>query len=223
MVQALRDLIEDEYYDEASLLEAFSSFQCAYSGEDSDDVSLFLKNDAIKNEKYGITRTYLIINDDAWNNGAVQIDGYFSIALKVLYFNTADFTQGILNIEGYFSVTHKAVIFDDNISGSIRNKLTGTKRAESQFFVLIGQLGKYIDKKDNGAIVSSKSTSQDLLNDAINIICKSSDYIICRNIIIECKDIEKVQKIYRDYGFSELQFDGDLHTMYLKLAHDIKF
>lgn len=177
-----------------TLVEALKLFKC-YRDTDVQD---FLNNKAIDFEVRGWATTYLLLNGD-------------------------DFDNGILNIEGYFSVTHKAVIFDEDVSGSTRNKLTGTKRAESQSFVLIGKLGKYMNKIDEENIVSSKLTSQELLDDAMSIVSKSSDYIICRNVIIECKDIDKVRQIYRDYGFSELQFDGDLHTMYLKLEHSIVF
>lgn len=90
MVQALRDLVEDEYFDEASLAEALSVFECAYSGEESEDILTFLRQYAIPFEKDGITRTYLIMNDKAWERGNIQIDGYFSIAIKVLYFNGVD-------------------------------------------------------------------------------------------------------------------------------------
>ena len=77
-------------YDEASLIEALSSFVCVYDDSDSADVENFLKTKAISNEKMGVTRTYLIINDEAWNNGIPQIDGYFSIAMKTLWFNNVD-------------------------------------------------------------------------------------------------------------------------------------
>lgn len=87
MVQALRELIELEECDEASLQEALSLFECAYTDEDSKDVRKFLEEHAIQNEKEGETRTYLILDDEAWGNGNVKIDGYFAIALKNLYFN----------------------------------------------------------------------------------------------------------------------------------------
>lgn len=177
-----------------ALVEALNMFKC-YKDADVQD---FLNNKAIDFELRGWATTYLLLNSD-------------------------DFDDGVLTVEGYFSLTHKAVIFDDDVSGSMRNRLTGTKRAESQSFVLIGQLGKHMESLDDGSIAASDLTSQELLNDAIGVVSKASDYIICRNIIIECKDIDKVRQIYRDYGFAELQFDGELHTMYLKLEHSIEF
>ena len=37
-------------------------------------------------ERAGLTRTYLMIDDEKWAQGSLQINGYFSVALKVLYF-----------------------------------------------------------------------------------------------------------------------------------------
>ncbi len=177
-----------------ALVEALQLFKCSKDP----DVQDFINNKALDFEKRGWASTYLLMN-------------------------TKDFEEGVLNIEGYFSLTHKAVIFNLEVSGSTRNKLAGTKKAESQSFVLIGQLGKHIDLKEDGTCEVSELTAKELLDDAMGIIGKSSEYIICRNIIIECKPIEKIQEIYRNYGFSELQFDGGLHTMYLKLEHSIGF
>lgn len=81
-------LLDD--YDEASLIEALSRFKCAYEDKDSEDVIAFLSKDAIKNEKLGISRTYLWMNDEAWEKGEPQIDGYFTVALKTLYFKGID-------------------------------------------------------------------------------------------------------------------------------------
>lgn len=90
MVQALRELIELEEYDEASLKEALSLFECAYTDKDSKDVRDFLEKDAISKEKAGETRTYLILDDIEWDRGNVKINGYFAIALKNIYFNKVE-------------------------------------------------------------------------------------------------------------------------------------
>ena len=88
MVQALREIIELKDYDEASLLEALHKFECIKSEEeDSQDVMRFLTEEAIQMEKNGTTRTYLILNDELWKQGKIRIDGYFAIALKLLYFS----------------------------------------------------------------------------------------------------------------------------------------
>ena len=93
MVQALRELLREINRiggDDAPLKRALSSFECAYEGAEADDVKHFLSESAIEYEKCDITRTYLILNDEAWKNGTAQIDGFFSLSVKVLCFNDAD-------------------------------------------------------------------------------------------------------------------------------------
>lgn len=176
-----------------SLVEALTDFKC-YKDKDVQD---FLNKKAINFEKRGLSTTYMLLNQECLKNG-------------------------VLKIEGYFSLTHKAVLFDENVSGSLKNKLTGAKQSTMHSFVLIGQLGKYMENIHD-KVISSELTSQEILNDAINIISKSSDYITCRNIIIECKPIDKIYQLYCDYGFTELQSNKTLHTLYLKLAQNIDF
>ena len=78
MVQALREIIELDNYDEVSLKETLSMFKCTNcESEASRDVMHFLTEEAIEMEKAGITRTYLVLNDTEWKKGNIQIDGYF--------------------------------------------------------------------------------------------------------------------------------------------------
>lgn len=179
-----------------TLVEALHCFKC-YKDP---DVQGFLNNNAIEFEKKGVATTYLLLSQEAFNNNQIRI-------------------------EGYFSLTHKAVIFAKEVSRTARKKLTGKKDATIRSFVLIGQLGKYICKNEDGSISCSSLSAKDLLDDAMGIIQQASDYIICRNVIIECKPIEKVKNIYQTYGFTDLQFDkkDGLHTLYLKLDNQIDF
>lgn len=178
-----------------ALVEALRSFTCC---KDS-DVQDFLNSKAISFEKRGWATTYLLLSQE-------------------------DFDNNILKIEGYFSLTHKAVVFNDGVSLSSRQKISGNKRTETESFVLIGQLGKRIEC-NNDSIDASELTAEDLLNDAMSIIARSSDYIISRNVIIECKPIEKIKSIYENYGFTDLQYDEQeaLHTLYLRLENKIDF
>lgn len=178
-----------------ALVEALRSFVCC---KDS-DVQDFLNTKAITFEKRGWATTYLLLSRE-------------------------EFDQNILRVEGYFSLTHKAVIFDSDVSLSSRNRIAGNKRAQTESFVLIGQLGKRMELID-GKICSSNLTATDLLDDAMSVIEHSSDYIVSRNVIIECKPIEKIRTIYEQFGFTDLQFDKSegLHTLYLKLENKIIF
>ncbi len=170
------------------------------------------------------------------NMPAHQLRGHSSLSKKppfmvtfstdcYLLLSRKEFDHNKLKIEGYFSLTHKAVIFAGNVSLSARKKLAGSKKAQTESFVLIGQLGKNISLSDDGTICASKLSAKELLDDAIRIIQYSSNYIICRNIIIECKPIKKIKDIYESYGFTDLQYDenDDLHTLYLRLENQITF
>ena len=81
MVQSLREILSIENSDKTSLQEVFSSFK-SYKGDK--DIESFLQKKAIPNEEQKISRTYLIINDEKWEKNEIQIDGYFSLALKVI-------------------------------------------------------------------------------------------------------------------------------------------
>lgn len=179
-----------------TLIEALSCFKCCKDL----DVQNFLNSKAIDFEKRGWATTYLLLSKEAFDNG-------------------------VIFIEGYFSLTHKAVLFNDVVSLSSRKKISGNKSAEIESFVLIGQLGKRIEQSEDGTLNCSQLSAFDLLSDAISIIEQSSDYIICRNIIIECKPIEKIKHIYEDFGFADLQYDekDKLHTLYLRLQNKISF
>ena len=86
MVQALREIISSADFNHASLIEAFSRFRCPYAETEGADVLSFLKEKAIAFEKRGEARTYLWMNDEKWKQGKAQIDGFFSLSIKVIYF-----------------------------------------------------------------------------------------------------------------------------------------
>ena len=90
------------------LFDALHSFKCAKDL----DVQYFLNNKAVDFEIRGLATTYLIFSQEAFN-------------------------EGIFFIEGYFSLTHKAVCFKHTVSLSSRKKLSGSKNATIDSFVLI--------------------------------------------------------------------------------------
>ena len=174
--------------------EALLNFQCSKDL----DVQEFLNKKAVDSERRGWATTYLLLSD-------------------------VDFEQGVLRIEGYFSLTHKAVLFNSDVSLSLRKKLTGVKQSTIESFVLIGQLGKRIGYYSNGEYDESAINAEEIIDDAIAVIQMSSKYIINKHVLVECKPIQKVKQIYTDYGFSDLQYSKNegLHTLYLKLDNDI--
>lgn len=87
MVVSLKSFIENESYSYPFLNSLLSSFECIYNNEETADVINFLLNEAVSNEKLGISRTYLIISDEKIKKSQIQIDGYFSLSVKNIYFN----------------------------------------------------------------------------------------------------------------------------------------
>lgn len=154
MVQALREIIELDNYDEASLKEALSMFKAVNSEtEAAKDVMHFLSEDAITMEKAGSTRTYLVLNDELWQQGVVQIDGYFSIALKVLYFSK-------------------------DVDSSLLEDLFSDFRRNNCPAYLIGQLARSENsQKGTGAKILEKAL--EYISDAENIVGGRMVYLDC--------------------------------------------
>ena len=85
---------------------------------------------------------------------------------------------------------------------------------EDMHFILIGQLGKFIDE-ENLKSTSEELSGEELLNQAFEIIFQVKERIVCNCVLIECKDDIKIRKIYENYGFQELQKEDDL-VQYIK-------
>lgn len=83
MVFSLRKIIESENTDKASITEALLTFKCKMD----EDVQTFLHEKAIDFEEKHQTATFLSINDEKLKSGELQIDGYFSLAIKVFEFS----------------------------------------------------------------------------------------------------------------------------------------
>ncbi len=111
-------------------------------------------------------------------------------------------------------MSHKAII-PYNASNSKVKDASGNIKKDTVHFVLIGQLGKYLEKTDNNSVISANITSEEILNYAFEVIYSSSALIPCRCVLVECSEDEKVQKVYRDYGFKFFQQDGK-HFQYYK-------
>lgn len=97
------------------------------------------------------------------------------------------------------------------VSNNKKKKIKGADPNTLQF-ILIGQLGKYVEKKDNGYI-RSEISGREILNAAFDVINSIDKWLPCKAALIECNDNPKVKKFYEDYGFSFLQKDNG-HNQY---------
>lgn len=126
------------------------------------------------------------------------------------------FDRGAIKVDAYFTLSHKSLIAN-RVSKTRIKSAAGFKDAESIHFVLIGQLGKYIEKADGNTDSCADITSTQILNYAFEIIRDSSSLIPCRCVLVECSDNPKVQKVYTDYGFAPFQYDGEHYQFYKRI------
>ena len=135
-----------------------------------------------------------------------------------LILDEEEFEKGHLKIEAYFTLSHKSLILPEDISKSKIKKLTnGLSNVGSIHFVLIGQLGKYIEMIGEDSLHLSPITSTEILDYAFEIVRASSSLIPCKIVLVECNKKKKVQKVYIDYGFKKFQFDGRHYQFYKQL------
>lgn len=168
--------------------EALSGFHCA---QDT-DIEDFLHHKAKEHLSRGLCSIYLILNEDA-------------------------FLRGQLQIEAYFTLSHKSLVTDNaSVSKSKIQKYAGFKTAQTLDFVLIGQLGKYVAASENGMHYRSPVTGAEILDYAFEVIRSASSLIPCKVAFVECSSDCHVTAFYEKYGFTFFQHDGK-HNQYCKL------
>ena len=100
-------------------------------------------------------------------------------------------------------MSHKSMVADpENMSNRAITRYGGFKSAKTLDFVLIGQLGKYIDGEQRSEI-----SGTEILDEAFDVIRQASELIPCKYVLVECSDEEKVCAFYENYQFSFFQKD----------------
>lgn len=155
------------------------------------DIESFLRTKALTFLERGWCSVYLIVDETSFDAGKIKIDAYFTLSHKSLI------------AEGLPKTKIKAT--------------SGFKDSSSIHFVLIGQLGKYITKSDDGVEYRANITSSEILDFAFDVIRSSSALIPCRCVLVECSENPKVQQVYKNYHFSEFQYDGEHYQFYKRL------
>lgn len=177
---------------EDKLVTALKMFRCAKDA----DIETFLHDKAIEFEKRGYCTVYLVLEAEA-------------------------FKSGNISIQAYFTLSHKSIGFNSEVSRTVRGKVATHRDAEITHFVLIGQLGKYIERIGQDEYYETEVSSTDILNDAFDMIQKASDIIVCRGVLVECSAEEKIHTVYKNYGFSFLQCDEAHFQFYKRVANGI--
>ena len=155
------------------------------------DIESFLRTKALTFLERGWCSVYLIVDEAAFDVGKIKIDAYFTLS-------------------------HKSLITEGLPKTKIKTA-SGFKDSSYIHFVLIGQLGKYIARLDDGSECHANITSSEILDFAFDVIRSSSALIPCRCVLVECSENPKVQQVYKNYHFSEFQYDGEHYQFYKRL------
>lgn len=166
---------------------ALDSFRCYRDM----DIEAFLRQHSLQFLARGWCAIYLILDEQAFDSGNIEIDAYFTLSHKYL--------------------------IPENVSKARLKRVSGFSDAESVHFVLIGQLGKYMEQRDDGGIVSAGIKAQEILDYAFEIVRASSHLIPCRCALVECGADKKIHKVYTDYNFTFFQHDGEHYQFYKRI------
>lgn len=132
-------------------MEALCCFRCK---KDS-DIENFLKTKAIDYMNRKWCAIYLLLDEDCLDKNE-----FFILA--------------------YFTLSHKFLIPHEVSKNQIK-KITGGVISEILHFVLIGQLGKFIDEAECSYI-----SGKEVLDYAFEIIEDANELIPCRCVLVEC-------------------------------------
>lgn len=169
------------------LSDALDSFRCCAD----EDMETFLRQKTFQFLERGWCSVYLILDEQ-------------------------EFDAGHIKISAYFTLSHKSLIPGDVPKRKVKDA-GGFKDAQSIHFVLIGHLGKYIERYVDGKIVSDPISGKEILDFAFEVIRSASGLIPCRCVMVECNDNGKVHKVYTDYGFTFFPYDGEHHQFYKRI------
>lgn len=167
------------------LSEALSSFRCCLD----EDIESFLREKAVTFLKREWCSVYLVLDAEKFDAGQVEA-------------------------EAYFTLSHKSII-PLGASKAKAKAAAGWKEPASIHFVLIGQLGKRMERTEGGQLKCADISAGEILDYAFEVIRDSSRLIPCRCALVECSENPKLHRVYRDYGFVDFQQDGG-HYQFIK-------
>ena len=164
-----------------------SSFSCAYD----EDIQNFLHNRAIDFENLLKSRTYLVVDEEQFENPAFSLDkltiyGYISLAVKVFTVPETTSNRQRQQIDGFSAKEHG-------------------KQISNFPCYLIGQIAR------NSNVPKDTISRAELLKIANTIIGEAVKLVGGRNILVECRKNEKMIQFYINNGFSQVPDEN--HTM----------
>ena len=171
---------------EHELVRALKMFKCDINS----DIEHFLHNKAIDFADRDICRVYLILDECEFEKNHICIEAYFTLSLSTLN-------------------------FVDSVSKSTRRRITGFKDKDAAEFILVGQLGKYIDKMGDNTY--SAMNLQGILQYIYDLVYLIDELVPCNAILVECSEAVHEKGIYQNEGFKLLQRDDEFYQYYIKI------
>lgn len=166
-----------EMASDETIAEVISSFKCFRDN----DIESFFYSKAVLFNKKGKSKTHLILNQEALEEGRIEILAYFSLAIHLLRIPESASATQIRRLDGLYS------------------RVGGEPISEIPSY-LIGQLAK------NDTYASSISGSL-VLEYALFIISAAEENVGGRIVHVECRDIPQVIQFYESNGFRVLRRD----------------
>lgn len=194
---ALTKLIE-RVADEVRLLDnLLSSFSC----ERDREIQAFLQNRALLFELLNKSKTYLIVDEDQYDDSDVAFDkltiyGYISLSLKVFTPPTTFSNRRRKDLDGFSAKEHGRPITTFPC-------------------YLIGQLAR------NSNVPKDSITGNELLQAAYKIISVSVDAVGGRNILVECRNDSKLVQFYTSNDFVPISYIPDEDISMVQLLRKI--
>ena len=193
---ALKEIITELGDDKIKNL--LSSFSCAYD----EDIQKFLHGRAVEFEKLSKSRTYLIVDEDQLENPEISFDeftiyGYISLAVKVFTVPETTSNRHRQQLDGFSAKEH------------------GKQIANFPCY-LIGQLAR------NSNVSKESLSGAELLNFAYKIIGEAVKLIGGRNILVECRNNEKLINFYLENGFYKISQVPDENQSMIQMIRRIE-
>ncbi|MCO4096902.1 hypothetical protein [Macrococcoides canis] len=173
-IVSLHELITDGLTKEEFNKSIVKDFRCPKNL----DVESFLIEKSFDSCSRDFTRTYFIVDND----------------------ESKEFYESVI---AYFTITNKKFDFAEEASGSLKNKLTGSRKAESLYTILIAQLGK--NDNYSGVEISGKQ----ILSEAETKCIEVYDIIGTKIIALEHHDDEKLHNFYEENNYALLDHASD--------------
>lgn len=161
--------------------------------ERDSDIQSFLKEKAIKFEKLGKSRTFLIFDED---EDEFKVLAYFTLALQVLKVPDNLSNRRIKEFDGFSA------------------KFKGEKITEFPT-MLIGQFGK-------NDLHKGKISGFDLMQYCLNTLLDGQMRLAGRIITLECKDVPYLVEFYSQFGFLKIERDYEENELlqFIKILNE---